>query len=73
MSDQLEEQPARHEAPPRMPRWVKVLIGVAVVVVVAVVVMLLVGGEHSPQRHLGGGSTSGEHTPPPGMTHGDER
>jgi hypothetical protein len=71
MSDQLDTQPAASAAPPRMPRWVKVLIAVGAVVAVVVVVMLAVGGEHSPQRHFGGDNVP-EHTPPPGITHGEQ-
>ena len=56
---------------PRAPRWVKVFTVVAVVVVLIVLAMLLFGGgEHSPGRHLGGGSAPSDvsegHTPPPG-------
>jgi hypothetical protein len=62
MSHPHDRQPARPGVPPRMPRWVKVLIGIAGVVVVVVVVMLLIGGEHGPQRHFGGGSNVALHT-----------
>lgn len=72
MSEQLDTPPPAPGREPRMPRWVKVLMGVGAVIAVALVVMLVVGGEHSPQRHLGGGSSAPEHTPPPGVTHGEQ-
>ena len=46
------------------PRWVKVFGIITFVVVLVVVVMLLIGGEHGPSRHLPGGDTPGDHTPP---------
>ena len=68
------------EAPPRAPRWVKVLAIGAVILAGVVGVMLLTGGpgEHGPGRHSGGGETpvegtggqsppAQEHTPPPGV------
>lgn len=68
------------EAPPRAPRWVKVLAVGAVFLAALVGVMLLTGGpgEHGPGRHSSGGGdapaggTGGQsssperHTPPPG-------
>ena len=37
---------------PGMPRWVKVLGGIAVaIVLIAIVAMLVSGGEHGPGRH----------------------
>jgi hypothetical protein len=47
---------AESEAPPRMPRWVRVTSIVAGGLVVLVVVLRLtgVGGEHGPGRHLSG-------------------
>jgi hypothetical protein len=52
-------------APPTRPRWVKVLVIVAVLVVGLVIVIAIAsGGEHGPGRHLPGGDGSGDHTPP---------
>ena len=36
-----------------MPRWVRLLVVVAVLVAVVLVVALLAGGDHGPGRHLG--------------------
>ncbi len=71
MSDRRETVPAAAVARPRMPRWVKMLIALGAVVAVVVAVMLLAGGDHSPQRHTGGGDAA-QHTPPPGITHGEQ-
>jgi len=41
-----------HTVPPGMPRWVKVMVIVALVVIVAlIVIMALSGGEHGPGLH----------------------
>ena len=64
--------PAREERP-GMPRWVKIVVLVAVLLVLAAVGLALAGGDHSPGRHLGGDDPAqtappggGGHTPPPG-------
>ena len=58
-----------------MPRWVKVVVMVAVLLVLAAVGLALAGGDHGPGRHLGGDDPppantappeGGGHTPPPG-------
>lgn len=48
------------EAPPRMPRWVKVpAIVLGILVLVFVILQLSgVGGDHGPGRHLPGGGSS---------------
>ena len=59
--------------PAGTPRWVKVFGIVALVVVVLFIVVLLVGGgEHGPGRHSPS-SDPGVHTPPAGVTHGDQQ
>jgi hypothetical protein len=57
------------EPPPHpqagMPRWVKVSGIIAIVLALTVVIVVLVsGGEHGPGRHLPGGETPVDHTPP---------
>lgn len=48
------------EAPPGMPRWVKVSAVVVLVVALALlVIMALTGVEHGPGLHTGTGDTSG--------------
>jgi hypothetical protein len=42
------------EAPPGLPRWVKLLaLGTVIVVAVLIVAMLLIGGDHGPGMHGG--------------------
>ena len=42
------------DAPPPMPRWVKIFIGIIVAVLVTLVLLKVVGrGAHGPRRHLG--------------------
>ena len=42
------------DAPPPMPRWVKIFIGIIVAVLVTLVLLKVVGGGgHGPRRHLG--------------------
>ena len=60
-------------ATPGMPRWVKVLGGIALLVVVLVGIFLLTGGNHGPGRHTGSGGSppaevqeAGGHQPPAG-------
>ena len=62
----MADRPSPPETgPPGAPRWVKVFAIVAVAVVVLILaVALLSGGEHGPGRHLPGGDTSRNHTPP---------
>ena len=63
-----------HEPRPGMPRWVKIVVTVAVLLVLTAVALALSGGEHSPGRHLGDDPPpshtappqGGGHTPPPG-------
>lgn len=50
---------------PGMPRWVKVVVTVAVLLVLTAVGLALAGGEHSPGRHLGGDDPAPAHTAPP--------
>ena len=59
-------------SPPRAPRWVKVVGGVALVVVVLLVVLLATGGpgRHGPGRHGGGDDPPATHRPPAGVTEG---
>lgn len=53
------------EAPPRMPRWVKVFGTALIVLVLAAVVVMLLGGEdHGPGRHGSEGDEA-----PPGSSH----
>ena len=77
MSDLSAEAPETpdppHEPRPGMPRWVKVVVTVAVLLALTAVGLALAGGEHSPGRHLGDDppaqtapSEGGGHTPPPG-------
>jgi hypothetical protein len=53
----------RGTKPPTRPRWVKVLLIIAVVLVVALVI-LAYAGDHGPGRHLPGGDAAGNHAPP---------
>jgi hypothetical protein len=39
--------------PPRMPRWVKVLLAVAILLIAAILISLLAGIEHGPGLHSG--------------------
>jgi hypothetical protein len=42
------------DAPPPMPRWVKMFIGIIVAVLVTLVLLkIFAGGGHGPRRHLG--------------------
>ena len=43
------------QAPPGMPRWVKVFAIIAAVVAVLFLVVLFTGTDHGPSRHLHGG------------------
>lgn len=49
-----------NQAPPRMPRWVKVpAIVLGILVLIFVILQLTgVGGDHGPGRHLPGGDSS---------------
>jgi len=59
--------------PAGTPRWVKVFgIVVLVVVVLFIVVLLVGGGEHGPGRHSSSSDPRG-HTPPAGVTQGDQQ
>ena len=49
---------------PGMPRWVTVLLAVAVLVAVVLVVALLTGGDHGPSRHLSGSDGAASHLVP---------
>ena len=67
------ERAGARGAPPGMPRWVKVLGGIALLVVVLVAILLLTGGNHGPGRHTGSGVSpraevqeAGGHQPPAG-------
>lgn len=73
MSDPVEDHPEPVSSPPRAPRWVKVAGVIAGVIVILVLVALIAGGEHSPRRHFGGEPSAPAHTPPPGVTHGEQR
>ena len=74
-------------SPPARPRWVKIVLAVAVVLILLVVVLLIVGGNpggHGPGRHLGDGEPpretprsvqarpEGHSGPPPGVEHGPQ-
>jgi len=73
MADQIDAAPpATPAGPPGAPRWAKLAGVIAAVIVVLVVAMLVTGGDHSPSRHLVGGSAPADHTPPPGVTHGEQ-
>lgn len=47
------------EAPPPMPRWVKMFIGIIVVVLVMLVLLKIIGGGgHGPGRHRASADTA---------------
>ena len=71
-------------SPPRAPRWVKVLAGIALLLVLVVVIALVAGGSggHGPARHSGedaapagrtapGGAAAGHRRSPAGARHAD--
>jgi hypothetical protein len=49
--------------PPTTPRWVKVLLIVAILVVAVLTIMAIAGGEHGPGRHLSGHIPAVQHDP----------
>lgn len=64
MSEPSRFPESDHEAPPRMPRWVKVgaiIVGILILAVVAV--MVFGGGNHGPGRHTPGGMPGGVEAP----------
>jgi hypothetical protein len=52
MSEQPHHTASTDDAPPGMPRWVKLSARVvAAIILLGIVAMLLAGGDHGPSRH----------------------
>ena len=50
------------EAPPPMPRWAKIFIGIIVVTLLMLVLLKIMGsGGHGPGRHMGSADTGQTH------------
>ena len=73
-SDDDLGEAARPGATSGTPRWAKVFAAVVLALVLLAIVLILTGrgGGHGPGRHTPAADTSGGHTPPPGIDHGEQ-